>query len=64
MSSLLNGRARLHRHAPCISHALNLSWMQNFKPHDDESDDSDDDSGFGTFIEELGSNLYYLIAYA
>ena len=46
-----------------MSHALDLSHAQNVKPHDDESKDSDDDSKFDAFAEELDNNWDNLIAY-
>ena len=50
------GRARACRHAPCTFHGLNLSHAQNLKPHDDKSEDSDDDSEFDALAEEVDSN--------
>ena len=56
-------RSRACRHAPYMSHALHLSRSQHWKPHDDESEDSNDDSVFDAFAEELDSNWNDLIAY-
>ena len=56
-------RSRACRHAPYMSYALDLSHTQHLKPHDDESQDSDDDSVFVAFAEELDSNWNDLIAY-
>ena len=39
-----------------MSHTLDLSRLQHLKLHDDESEDSNDDSVFDTFSKELDSN--------
>ena len=49
-------RSRACRHAPYKSHALDLSRSQHLKPRDDESEDSNDDSVFDAFAEEMDSN--------
>ena len=36
-------------------HTLNFSHMKTLKPHDDESEDSNNDSKFDTFAEKLNS---------
>ena len=51
------------RHAPYMSHALDLSRSQHVKPHDDESQNSNDNSVFDAFADELNSNWNDLIAY-
>ena len=40
----------------CITRLFNETRAQNVKPHDDETKDSDDDSEFDAFAEELESN--------
>ena len=42
------------------THILNFSSMQNVKPHD-EREESDDDSEFDAFAEELDRDWYDLI---
>ena len=39
---------------------LDLSYGQSLKPNNDESRDSDNDSKFDSFAEELENNLYDL----
>ena len=39
------------------------SRAQNLKPYDDESENSDDNSKFDVFAEELDNKCYDLIAY-
>ena len=46
-----------------ISHTLDLSHLQNLKPHDYKSKDSNDNSKVDAFVEELDSNWHDLIAY-
>ena len=46
-----------------MSHAFDLLHTQNFKPHDDECENSDDDNEFDPFAEELDNNRDDLIAY-
>ena len=49
------------QHAPYMSHMFNLSRAQNLKPHDHESNNSNYDSEFDAFSEELGGNWCDLI---
>ena len=45
-------------------HSICPTWhAQNLKPHNDESYESNNDSEFDAFAEELNSNWYDLIAY-
>ena len=46
-----------------MSQTLNLSHTQNLKPHNDESKESNNNSKFDAFAEELGRNWYDLIMY-
>ena len=46
-----------------MPHILDLSRVQNLKPHDDESEDSDDDSKFDAFIQGQNNSWYDLTAY-
>ena len=46
-----------------MSHALNLLCAQDIKPHNNESEGSDNDNEFDAFAEELGSNWDDLIVY-
>ena len=39
-----------------MSHALIFLHTQNLTPHNDESKDSDDDSKFDAFVEEIESH--------
>ena len=48
----------LYRHVPYTPRALYFSHMQNLKPHDDESKDSNNVKDFDTFAEELDSHWY------
>ena len=50
-------RPRARKHAPNMTYALVLSRAQNLKQHDDESQDSDNES------EELEGNWDDLIVY-
>ena len=42
-------------HSTCPN-SFDFSRTQNLKPHDNESEDSDNDSGIDAFAEELDSN--------
>ena len=46
-----------------MSQGLNLSHAQNLKPCNDESEESNGNSKFDAFAEELDSNQDDLIAY-
>ena len=46
-----------------MSHALDLRHSQNLKACSNQSEDSDDDSEFYAFVEEVYSKWYDLITY-
>ena len=51
------------RHAPYMSHTLNLSNVKNVKPYNDESKDTNNYSAFDAFADKVDSNWDNLIAY-
>ena len=54
---------RACKHMSYIPHALNFLGGQNLKAHNEESEDSNNDSECDAFAEEMSSDWDYLISY-